>query len=401
MRHPKLAALTVALTAVLVMPVTQSVAQPLPFDPGSFGNGSTGSLGGDDPDIPIENTLPQLSVTTLVDGLDHPWDVVAAPDGAILTGQRSGGFFVRRGDNTTGPVSADLSDLYAQSETGLMGIALARDFAQSRTLYTCQGFSAGGVTDVRVISWTVDAGWTALTRTGTVLPGIPVSSGRHGGCRILAAQDGTLFVGTGDTATPSVPQDPNSLGGKVLHINADGSPAGGNPNAGSPVYTLGHRNVQGLAVQPGTGRVYSVEQGTSVDDEVNLLTPGGNYGYRPDRLPGTYDESVPMTDPVRVPGAIAAVWRSGSSTLATASAAFTGGAAWGAWDGALVTGGLKSKELIFLRLSADGRSVDAQTFGLVNQFGRLRSVTPTPDGSLLVTTDNGAGDKVLRVTPTP
>jgi len=104
---------------------------------------------------------------------------------------------------------------------------------------------------------------------------------------------------------------------------------------------------------------------------------------------------------VRVPGAIAAVWRSGSSTLATASAAFTGGAAWGAWDGALVMGGLKSKELIFLRLSADGRSVDAQTFGLENQFGRLRSVTPTPDGSLLVTTDNGTGDKVLRVTPTP
>ncbi len=186
-----------------------------------------------------------------------------------------------------------------------------------------------------------------------------------------------------------------------MHINADGTPAAGNPNASSPVYTLGHRNVQGLAVQPGTGRVYSVEQGTSVDDDVNLLTPGGNYGYRPDRLPGTYDESVPMTDPVRVPGAIAAVWRSGSSTLATASAAFTGGAAWGAWDGALVMGGLKSKELIFLRLNADGRSVDAQTFGLENQFGRLRSVTPTPDGSLLVTTDNGAGDKVLRVTPTP
>ena len=188
-RHPKLAALTVALTAVLVMPVTQSVAQPFPFDPGSFGNGSTGSLGSDDPDIPIEDTLPQLSVTTLVDGLDHPWDVVAAPDGAILTGQRSGGFFVRRGDNTTGPVAADLSDLYAQSETGLMGIALARDFAQSRTLYTCQGFSAGGVTDVRVIAWTVDAGWTALTRTGNCIArnpglvrasrGLPNSCGRR------------------------------------------------------------------------------------------------------------------------------------------------------------------------------------------------------------------------------
>ena len=235
MRHPKLAALTVAPDCSTGDAGNAERGSTIPFDPGSFGNGSTGSLGSDDPDIPIEDTLPQLSVTTLVDGLDHPWDVVAAPDGAILTGQRSGGFFVRRGDNTTGPVAADLSDLYAQSETGLMGIALARDFAQSRTLYTCQGFSAGGVTDVRVIAWTVDAGWTALTRTGTVLPGIPVSSGRHGGCRILAAQDGTLFVGTGDTATPSVPQDPNSLGGKVLHINADGTPAAGNPNASSPV----------------------------------------------------------------------------------------------------------------------------------------------------------------------
>jgi glucose/arabinose dehydrogenase len=384
---------TIATIAILAIPITQCSAQTLPS--GSLGSADSSS------EVPTEDTLPELTVTTVLDGLDHPWDVVAAPDGTILTGQRSGGFVVRRSDNTTGPVAADLSDLYARSETGLMGIALARDFAQSRTLYTCQGFSAGGVTDIRVISWTVDAGWTELTRTGTVLSGLPVSSGRHGGCRILAAEDGTLFVGTGDSANPGVPQDPNSLGGKVLHVNADGTPAAGNPDPSSPVYTLGHRNVQGLAVQPGTGRLYSVEQGTSVDDELNLLTPGGNYGYRPDRLPGTYDESVPMTDPSRVPGAIEAVWSSGNSTLATASAAFASGRKWGQWDGSVVIGGLKSKKLIFLRLSDDGRSVDAQTYGLEDQYGRLRSVTPTANGSLLVTTDNGENDRVLLVTPSP
>ncbi len=388
------AVLIAATIVMLTIPLAQCSAQtvPPPGDLESVGSSS---------EVPTEDTLPELEVTTLLDGLDHPWDVVQAPDGTVLTGQRSGGFVVRRSDNTTGPVTADLSDLYARSETGLMGIALARDFAQSRTLYTCQGFSAGGVTDIRVISWTVDAGWTELTRTGTVVSGLPVSTGRHGGCRILASEDGTLLIGTGDSATPSVPQDPNSLGGKVLHVNADGTPAAGNPNPSSLVYTLGHRNVQGLAVQPGTGRLYSVEQGTSVDDELNLLTPGGNYGYRPDRLPGTYDESVPMTDPSRVPGAIEAVWSSGNSTLATASAAFASGPQWGSWDGSVVIGGLKSKKLIFVRLSDDGRSVDAQTYGLEDQYGRLRSVTPTANGSLLVTTDNGENDRVLLVTPSP
>jgi glucose/arabinose dehydrogenase len=106
-----------------------------------------------------------------------------------------------------------------------------------------------------------------------------------------------------------------------------------------------------------------------------------------------------MTDPSRVPGAVAAAWSSGSTTLATGSAAFVTGPGWGPWDGALVMGGLKTKQLIFLRLAADGQSVTAQTFGLQNQYGRLRSVTPTADGSLLVTTDNGSTDQVLRVTP--
>ena len=216
------AVLIAATIVMLTIPLAQCSAQTAP-PPGNLESVGSSS------EVPTEDTLPELEVTTFLDGLDHPWDVVQAPDGTVLTGQRSGGFVVRRSDNTTGPVTADLSDLYARSETGLMGIALARDFAQSRTLYTCQGFSAGGVTDIRVISWTVDAGWTALTRTGTVVSGLPVSTGRHGGCRILASGDGTLLIGTGDSATPSVPQDPNSLGGKVLHVNADGTPAAGNP----------------------------------------------------------------------------------------------------------------------------------------------------------------------------
>lgn len=357
---------------------------------------------------------PPLQVTTVMDGLAKPWDVVVAPDGAILTGERAGRFVVKRPDGTVGEMTADLSDLYAEGETGLMGIALASDFATSRTVYTCQGHrqagggslgagslgSADAGTDIRVVSWTADLEWTTLTRTGDVLTGIPTGAGgRHGGCRILAHPDGTLYIGTGDTASPTVPQDRNSLGGKVLHVDADGSPAAGNPFPDSPVFTLGHRNVQGLALQPGTGRIYGIEQGTSRDDEVNLLDAGNNYGYRPDRAPFIYDESVPMTDPVRVPGAVAAVWSSGAPTLATPGGTFVSGAAWGEWDGALAVTTQQGREMLLLKLTADGTAV-TETDSVLTDQGRLRSATRMPDGSLLVTTDNGTGDKVLRVAPT-
>lgn len=359
--------------------------------------------------------FPALEVTTVMDGLVKPWDVVVAPDGAILTGERSGRFVVKRADDSVGEVTADLSDLYAEGETGLMGIALATDFATSRTVYTCQGHRGDGSggsldtgslgsaqdgTDIRVVSWTVDPGWTALTRTGDVLTGIPTGpGGRHGGCRILAHPDGTLYVGTGDSANPTVPQDRNSLGGKVLHINPDGTPAPGNPDPGSPLFTLGHRNAQGLALQPGTGRLYDIEQGTDRDDEVNLIEAGNNYGYRPDRAPFVYDESVPMTDPVRVPGAVAAVWSSGAPTIATPGGTFVSGASWGEWDGALAVTSQQAEKLLFLKLAEDGRSVVDTHSELVDEYGRLRSVTRLPDGSVLVTTDNGSDDRVLHVEP--
>ncbi|MDV6231159.1 PQQ-dependent sugar dehydrogenase [Rhodococcus cercidiphylli] len=357
--------------------------------------------------------LPGLTVTTVLDGLAKPWDAVVAPDGTVLTGERSGRFVIRAVDGTIRELAADLDDLYASGETGLMGIALATDFAASRTIYTCQGVqgsaggtgsagtgSAGGRSDnhIAVLSWTVDPEWTALTRTGTLVDDIPVADGgRHGGCRILAHPDGTLYVGTGDTASPTVPQDRNSLGGKVLHINADGSPAAGSPDR---IFTLGHRNVQGLAIRPGTDQIYEVEQGTSRDDELNLLVPGGNYGYRPDRLPFIYDESVPMTDPARVPGALAAVWSSGSPAIATPGLTFADGASWGSWNGAAVISSQQEEKLVFLKLSEDGTEFVDEADALVGTYGRLRSLTSFGGaGAFLLTTDNGSDDKVLLVTP--
>jgi glucose/arabinose dehydrogenase len=352
---------------------------------------------------PAAGPPPDVDVTVLASGLDHPWDVVRAPDGTILTGERSGRFVAIGTDGQQRTVAADMTGFFAGSETGLMGIALAPDFASTRTLYTCQGFEDSSTRDIRVQSWTAAADWSSLTPVRTVVDGFPVTSGRHGGCRILPREDGTLLIGTGDSAQGSVPQDRGSLGGKVLRVDAaTGQPPADNPDPTSPIFTLGHRNVQGLAARPGTDQVFSVEQGTSRDDEVNLLEPGANYGYRPDRNGRGYDESVAMTDPERVPGAVAATWSSGPATVATASGSFLTGDRWGSWNGALAVGVQKDMEVLLLKISDDGKTVTEQSKidALSGTHGRIRTVSAQPDGSLLVTTDNGDNeDEILVVTP--
>ncbi|GAA1461574.1 PQQ-dependent sugar dehydrogenase [Williamsia maris] len=358
--------------------------------PTSASPGASGSAGSATP------TSGEARVTDVMTGLDHPWDVAIDGDGNIVTGERSGRIMMRHNDGRVAQVQADTSGVDAKGEAGFMGLALADDFAQSRSVYTCFASTAG---DVRVVRWTAAADWSSMRQVADVVTGIPLgSSGRHSGCRILPAADGTLFVSTGDTANPTAPQDLKNLGGKVLHVNADGTPAAGTFE-GSIVYDYGHRNPQGLAFAPGTDRLYVTEHGPDIDDELNQVLPQANYGWDPNTGSGSYDESVPMTDTDRHPGSTPAIWSSGDPTLAISDVDFLG-PAWGRYSGMVVMGALKAKRLVLLRLGADGTTTTERVDLLDDAEGRLRSITPMPDGSLLVTTDNGGGqDKVLKVSP--
>jgi len=354
--------------------------------------------------------VPALEVETVLDGLDHPWDVALAPDGTLLLDERGGSLTAVLPDGTARTLDADFSDLFADGETGLMGLVLDPAFAEDRRFYTCQGVEEDDGAEIQVIAWTVDEDWTAATRVADpLLGGIPVneSSGRHGGCRVRFDPTGALLVGTGDNAVGSNPQDLGTLAGKVLRIDpATGGPAAGNPFADDPdpdtrlVLSYGHRNVQGLAVRPGTGQVFTVEQGSDRDDEVNLSVPGGNYGWDPDGAGGRYDESVPMTDPA-IPGAIAAVWSSGDPTIATSGADFLSGPQWGGYDGVLLVGVQKDTGVLGLRLDGAGRLVEQfRVPELEDTFGRVRSPVLGADGTLYLTTDNGEGDdRLLRIRP--
>jgi len=337
---------------------------------------------------------PALDVVVVAEDLDHAWDVVQAPDGTLLVDERSGGLTAVLPDGAVREVRADFGDLFADGETGLMGLALDPDFAGNRRFYSCQGVQDGAGASIAVIAWTMAADWSTADRVADpLIGGIPVNerSGRHGGCRLRFDAEGALLIGTGDNAVGTNPQDPQSWAGKVLLADA--------ATGEVAVWTLGHRNVQGLAVRPGSGQVFSVEHGPDRDDEVNLLREGANYGWDPDGN-GSYDESVPMTD-ADIAGAVPAVWSSGDSTIAVSGATFLDGDEWGGYDGLLVVGVLKGQGVLALRLDEAGAlQEEFRLPELEGAYGRIRSVLQGVDGALYLTTDNGGNaDRLLKVTP--
>ena len=337
-----------------------------------------------------------LQVTTAVSNLSQPWDIAFTPDGTMLYTEKPGRIDAFIGGSTR--VLATVADVRNLGEGGMMGLAVDPQFATNRHIYTCMASTISGSADVRVVRWTVNAGFTALTSRLDIITGIPAASnGRHSGCRPRFGPDGYLWVGTGDAAIGTNPQNKQSLGGKVLRVDRNGAAAVGNPGGAflPQIFTYGHRNVQGIAFRPSDGAAFSVEHGTGCDDEVNRLVAGANYGWDP--VPG-YDESRPMTDLVKFPAAKPAVWSSGCPTIAPSGATFVNGPhTWNGWNNQLAMAVLKGTELRVLA-TYDGNDVPETTWVRIEDQGRLRSVVQGPDGNLYIAQDANPG-KILKVTP--
>ena len=351
---------------------------------------------------PPSSLPPSLQVEVLAEGLSIPWDLAMTSDGSILFTERGGRLSLRTPAGDVQQIDADLSDLFVSGESGLLGLVLAPDFDETRRFYTCQAHV--GPT-IEVVGWTLSADYRSAERfADPLVAGIPLASGRHGGCRLRFGPDAQLWIATGDAAQASTPQDLTSLGGKVLRVDpATGDGSVGNPfvnatNANTRrVYTYGHRNVQGLDLRPGTKQMWSVEHGPSVDDELNLLVAGGNYGWDPG--PG-YNERVPMTDKVKFPEAVDAKWSTGASTLALSGGVFIKGSNWGLLNGTFAVAALKAQSLRFFSVDRSGTVVGLDLSAELNStYGRLRTPMLATDGSLLLTTANGSNDKILRITP--
>ena len=263
---------------------------------------------------------------------------------------------------------------------------------------------------MQVIAWTIDADYDEATRVvDPLVEGIPIGPGPwHSGGRLVFGPEGYLWIATGDGRVVRGAQDLASLGGKILRVDpGTGAPAPGNPfGASSPVYAYGFRNPQGLALRPGTDQMWLVEHGPKHDDEINLLAPGGNYGWDPIPDDGTlvfYDYSdeagVPMTDLAKFPSARQARWSSGFPTLATSGAVFLDGPQWGEWEGRLAVATLKTKSLRVFEFTEQGDFAGQIVVPeLDGSQGRLRTPVLGPDGALYVATSNRPGvDRILRV----
>jgi glucose/arabinose dehydrogenase len=208
-------------------------------------------------------------------GLQLPWSVAFLPDGTAVVSERDSAQIksIRDGQATT---VGEVPGVVPGGEGGLLGLALSPTFASDRWLYAYFTSSS----DNRIARMRLDAdadGKLVLGQPEVIFSGISKAATHNGG-RIRFGPDGFLYVGTGDSQRREQPQDVNALGGKILRLTPEGRPAPGNPFGDNPVYSYGHRNVQGLAWDA-EGRLWASEFGPDVDDELNLITPGGNYGW--------------------------------------------------------------------------------------------------------------------------
>ncbi|HUG55876.1 MAG TPA: PQQ-dependent sugar dehydrogenase [Candidatus Limnocylindrales bacterium] len=332
---------------------------------------------------------PGLADAPVPTGLQIPWDLAFAPDGRMFVTERAGRILIfESGEpNAARLATVAVPGVHAQGESGLMGIALDPDFSSNGFVYVCATRAEEGQLRNQVLRYRAER--NTLTPDGFVIREGMRAGVIHDGCSIRFGPDGRLWVTMGDASMSQLAQDPASLNGKVLRVNADGSVPADNPllpdtGAPSAVFTWGHRNPQGIAFQPGTGVPFLIEHGPDEDDEINVLRDGVNYGWP---VVTGADPERRFADPA---------WASGSPTLATAGGTFLVGANWGTWAGSLIVATLKESDL--RRFTVSGGAVTPAEVLLDRKYGRLRTPVLGPDGHLYVTTSNGQGDRIVRVT---
>ncbi len=345
-------------------------------------------------------TIPAVrgwKVESVAEGLIVPWGIVFTFADRILVSERGGSVREIIGGQLNPDPIFVFEDVAASGEAGVMGLAADPQYESNQYLYACYTYSGSDGSANRVVQL-LDNG-TSLSIDAVILDKIP-SARNHAGCRIRFGPDGKLYITNGDALDPSSAQDINSLAGKILRINPDGSIPADNPFSGSPIWSYGHRNPQGIDWQPESGLMYSTEHGPSGfdgppgGDEINLIKAGGNYGWplvsHTNTLEGTIPPLIQFT-PAEAPASLSFY----SSDLLPM---FTGN---------LFFGALRGEGLVMLELSETDAGQIVSVEKIINNVGRVRDVIQGPDGYIYFSTSNRDGrgsvrdgdDHIYRIVP--
>jgi glucose/arabinose dehydrogenase len=326
---------------------------------------------------------PRYRVVEVARGLEVPWSIVFAPDGRMLVTERPGRLrVIAKGVLQPQPLFT-FRDVAAGSEDGLMGLALHPDFARNHLLYVSYTTSR----DVRVIRYRETG--TTLVEPKTIVSGLP-GARYHAGCRLKFGPDRKLYITTGDATDRNIAQQMNSLGGKVLRVNDDGSIPADNPFPNSPIWTLGNRNPQGIDWDPVSGLLFETEHGPSGfdgpggGDEVNILERGRNYGW-------------PLVHHRESRSGLVSPLLEYTPAVAPASGVF--------WRNDFWFGCLRGEHVHHVVLDAKNRRRVVSEEKLFTEYGRIRDVAAGPDGALYFSTSNRDGrgnvragdDRIYRV----
>lgn len=345
-------------------------------------------------DAPLSTQTP--IVREVVSGLEVPWAMVFTDQDRMLVTERSGRVrVIHQGKLQPDPLHV-FSEVRSRSEEGLMGMTLDPAYSENKYIYFCMAVPNGNEYRDRVVRLR-DEG-TRLSEATILLDGIPAAT-NHAGCRPKFGPDGTLYVTTGDATDKQIAQDLSSLGGKILRMNADGSIPADNPSPDSYVWSVGHRNPQGLDWHPVSGALIATEHGPSVfdgpagGDEVNLIEKGKNYGW-PIVSHGKHKDG--LIDPLVV----------FTPAVAPASGMFYAADLFPQWKYNYFFGLLRGEGI--MRIVFDGVGVAVVSFEKVPgiDVGRIRDIIAGPDGSIYFSTSNRDGrgrvrdgdDKIYQLT---
>lgn len=333
----------------------------------------------------LSNLTNTSGVEIIAQGLQAPRSIDISKDGRIFVSEKRGS--IRVVDNGT-LLTEPVGDIKAENigDAGLLGLTLHPNFTQNHLFYVYYTYSNGTGLFNKVLM--LEESNNRIIDSKTILDGIPGDDYRDGG-RIKFGLDGKLYVSTGDASIPELSQDLDSLAGKILRINEDGTIPQDNPFSSSPVYAYGFRNVQGLAWAPNSGALYSSDQGGAGNDEINLISPGKNYGWPHEECNSSDDEDNRYTPPLLC----------FNPSLEPSGIAFAFSNKLG-YQNHLIVATLKGSHLRDIDFDSGSQNT------ILVGYGRIIDLVESEDGSIYVLTSNTDGralpqqgdDKILRLT---